>query len=107
MANSSSRKGNRFHYAATLLGALAVLALTPATANATDDQPGNSAGGQCTHTDANGFTIPMDDGQDILVDAKIVSCRNGKTTTTTAPKRNVSQARTPALADAPILSVKP
>jgi hypothetical protein len=107
MSTSSSRKVTHFQYIATLLGAVAVFALAPATANATDNQPGSPGGGACTHTDANGYPIPMDDGQDIFVDGTIVSCRDGKTTTTTAPKRGVSNVRPASLKNAPVLSVQP
>ena len=45
MTSSTIRKVTRFQYAATLLGALAIFALAPATANATDnDTTGPSAG---------------------------------------------------------------
>lgn len=85
MSASTSRKS--FRYAATLLGAFAVLAVAPATAFATDNEPTPGGGGSCNYTDADGFNIPMDDGQDVFVDGKIVSCRNGKITVTVAPKR--------------------
>ena len=51
----------RFKYAATLLGAFAILALAPATAHA---QPvdGTTGGGGCTYTDKDGYPIPIDDG---------------------------------------------
>jgi hypothetical protein len=99
---SATRKLTRFQYAATLLGALAVVALAPATAHATDNEPTGSGGG-CTYTDADGYDIPIDNGQDVFVDGKIVSCRDGKTIVTTAPKRGVGNLR-PQLVD-PNLSV--
>jgi hypothetical protein len=84
---TTSRKISGVKYAATLLGAFAVLAIAPATAYAADNEPTPGGGASCTHTDADGYSIPMDDGQDVFVDGKIVSCRNGKITVTTAPKR--------------------
>lgn len=82
---------SRIRYAATLAGALAVLVLTPATAYAVDNEPTPASG--CTYTDADGYPIPIDDGQDVFVDGKIVSCRNGKIITTTAPARNGASVR--------------
>lgn len=92
-----------FTYAATLLGAFAVLTLAPATAHAADNQPIPGGGGGCTYTDADGFPIPIDDGQDVFVDGKIVSCRGGTITTTTAPARN-SVFRPPLINRAPVLA---
>ncbi|OBK73612.1 hypothetical protein [Mycobacterium sp. 1274761.0] len=80
----------RIKYAATLVGALGILFLAPATAHAVDNEP--TPGGGCTYTDADGYPIPIDDGQDVFVDGKIVSCRGGKIVVTTAPKRNVVRA---------------
>lgn len=73
-----------FKYAATVIGALAFVALAPATANA---QPvdNTGGGGGCTYTDKDGYDVPIDDGQDVFVDGKIVSCRGGKIVITTAP----------------------
>jgi hypothetical protein len=88
---STTRKLTRFQYAATLLGALAFVALAPATAHATDNEPG--PGGGCHYTDADGFDIPIDDGQDVFVDGKIVSCRGGTIVVTTAPKRGLGNVR--------------
>jgi hypothetical protein len=86
MIASTARKVTGFKYAATLVGALAVLALAPATAHAVDNDP-TPGGGGCTYTDADGYDIPIDNGQDVFVDGKIVSCRDGKIVVTTAPKR--------------------
>ncbi len=88
MTNSTTRKLTRFQYAATLLGALAFVALAPtATAYATDNDPTGPSGG-CHYTDADGYDIPIDEGQDVFVDGKIVSCRGGSIVVTTAPKAN-------------------
>lgn len=84
MSASTTRRGIK--YAATILGAFAVLAVAPATAFATDNEPGPGSGG-CTYTDADGYPIPIDDGQDVFVDGKIVSCRGGTIVVTTAPSR--------------------
>jgi hypothetical protein len=102
MITSTTRKLTRFQYAATLLGALAVVALAPATAHATDNEPTGPSGG-CHYTDADGYDIPIDDGQDVFVDGKIVSCRGGTITVTTAPMRGAAGVR-PELSD-PNLSV--
>ena len=75
---STARNLTRFKYAATLLGAIAVFALAPATAYA---QPVNGAGdGGCHYTDKDGYDIPIDDGQSVLVDGKTVSCSGGTIT---------------------------
>lgn len=74
----------RFQYAATLLGALAFVALAPATANA---QPVNNTGdGGCHYTDKDGYDIPIDDGQSVKVDGKTVSCSGGTITVSNAVK---------------------
>lgn len=85
MTASTTRKGIK--YAATILGAFAVLAVAPATAFATDNEPGGGGGGGCTYTDADGYSIPIDNGQGVFVDGKIVSCKDGKITETTQPLR--------------------
>jgi hypothetical protein len=85
MSASTTRKVTGFKYAATILGAFAVLAIAPATAYAVDNEP--TPGGGCTYTDADGYDIPIDEGQDVFVDGKIVSCRGGKIVITTAPQR--------------------
>ena len=78
MNGSTARKLRRFNYAATLLGAMAVFALAPATAHA---QPVNGAGdGGCHYTDKDGYDVPIDDGQSVLVDGKTVSCSGGTIT---------------------------
>lgn len=78
MNGSTARKLSRFNYAATLLGAMAVFALAPATAHA---QPVNGAGdGGCHYTDKDGYDVPIDDGQSVLVDGKTVSCSGGTIT---------------------------
>jgi hypothetical protein len=82
---------HRAKYAATLLGAFAILALAPATANAVDNEQTPDTSG-CTYTDADGYPVPIDNGQDVFVDGKIVSCRNGKIVITTAPKRDAVRA---------------
>ena len=81
---STARNLTRFKYAATLLGAMAVFALAPATAYA---QPVNGAGdGGCHYTDKDGYDIPIDDGQSVVVDGKTVSCSGGTITVSLAPK---------------------
>jgi hypothetical protein len=92
---SSTPTVTRFKYAASLLGAFAILALAPATAHATDDGP--SPGGGCTYVDKDGYPIPIDDGQAVIVDGKTVSCSGGTITTTPAPKKNVGNVRVPVI----------
>ncbi len=79
----STRKLTGFKYAATLVGALAVVALAPATAHALPVN--NNESGGCHYTDKDGYDIPIDEGQDVFVDGKIVSCRGGTTVVTIAP----------------------
>lgn len=92
MTTSTTRPLTRFQYVAMLLGALAVFIFAPATAYAVDNEP-TPGGGGCTYTDADGYDIPIDDGQDVFVDGKIVSCRGGKIVITTAPQRNGASVR--------------
>lgn len=92
MITSAARILIAIKYAVTLSGVLAVLILAPATARAVDNNPTPGSGG-CTYTDADGYDIPIDNGQDVFVDGKIVSCRDGKVVVTTAPARgNVARA---------------
>ena len=88
MNSSTTRKLTRFQYAATLVGALAVVALAPATAHA---QPVGSSGadGGCHYTDKDGYDIPIDDGQGVIVDGKTVTCNGGTITVSAAPSRSV------------------
>src|SRR5689334_14476624 len=89
MTASTARNLPRFKYAATLLGAMAFLALAPAVAHA---QPVNGAGGAgCTYTDADGYDIPIDDGQSVIVDGKTVTCKGG--TITVASKTTAGGVR--------------
>jgi hypothetical protein len=80
-----SKSTKNFKYAATLLGALAILAIAPATAFAEDNDP--SGPGGCHYTDADGYDIPIHNGEDVYVDGKIVSCRGGSIVVTTPPAR--------------------
>jgi hypothetical protein len=104
MTASSARKLTRFQYAATLLGALAFVALAPATANA---QPVNGAGdGGCHYTDKDGYDIPIDDGQSVIVDGKTVSCSGG--TITVSSKSGVGGVRPPLVnGNLPVLAESP
>lgn len=76
----------RFKYAATLLGAFAIVALAPATANALPVNHNGESGG-CTYTDADGYDVPIDEGQTVFVDGKLVTCKGGSIVVTTAPER--------------------
>ena len=92
---ASTGPKSRFKYAATILGAFAILAIAPATAHAVDDNPGPGGGG-CTYTDKDGYPIPIDDGQSVIVDGKTVTCSGG-TITTTPAKKNVGNVRVPVI----------
>lgn len=106
MITSTTRKLTRSQYAAALLGALAVIAF-PATAHAADNEPTGPSSG-CTYTDADGYDIPIDEGQDVFVDGKIVSCRGGSIVVTTAPKRGVGNVRPPLVnGNLPVLAEAP
>jgi hypothetical protein len=96
---ATPRKLTRFQYAATLLGALAFVALAPAIANA---QPVGSAGadGGCHYTDKDGYDIPIDDGQGVIVDGKTVTCNGGTITVSAAPSRSVG-TKQPVLSGTP------
>ena len=98
-----SKSTNNFKYAATLLGALAILAIAPATAFAEDNDP--SGPGGCHYTDADGYDIPIHNGEDVYVDGKIVSCRGGSIVVTTPPARG-SDVRGPLAGggDLPVLT---
>ena len=101
---TTTRKLTGIKYAATLLGALSVLLVAPATAHAVDnEQTPGSAG--CNYTDAEGYNIPIDDGQTVFVDGKLVTCKGGQITVTTAPKRNV--IKQPVFGTAPVLTAAP
>lgn len=106
MSTSTTRKLTRFQYAATLLGGLAIAVLAPATAHATDNEPGPGGGG-CHYTDADGYDIPIDEGQDVFVDGKIVSCRGGSIVITTAPLRNTGTVRPPLDPNGSVLTQTP
>ncbi|MBY0285940.1 MAG: hypothetical protein K2X52_02160 [Mycobacteriaceae bacterium] len=93
---------NNFKYAATLLGALAILSIAPATAFAEDNDP--SGPGGCNYTDADGYTIPIHNGEDVYVDGKIVSCRNGSVVVTTPPARGNDVRGPLAGGNAPVLA---
>jgi hypothetical protein len=106
MTASTTRKLTRFQYAATLLGALAFVALAPATAHA---QPvGNGADGGCHYTDKDGYDIPIDDGQSVLVDGKTVSCSGGTITVSKTVKGGVGNVRPPLVTgNLPVLEQAP
>jgi hypothetical protein len=92
MTTSTNRKLTRFQYAATLLGALAFVAIAPGVAHATDNGPGPGGGG-CHYTDKDGYDIPIDDGQAVLVDGKTVSCSGGTITVSGAVKSGATGVR--------------
>ncbi|GFG48893.1 hypothetical protein CQY20_13940 [Mycolicibacterium agri] len=87
MTKSTTDKLTRIKYAAVLLGAVGAFALAPATAHAVDNEPAPGGDKGCHYTDADGYDIPIDDGQDVFVDGKIVSCRGGQVIVTNPPNR--------------------
>lgn len=106
MSTSTTRSLSRLRYAAMLIGAAAVFVFAPATAFAAPIEP--TSGGGCTYTDADGYDIPIDEGQDVFVDGKLVSCRGGSVVVTTPPKAGVRGVRpqlvTPNL---PVFAARP
>jgi len=93
---------SKFKYTATLLGAFAVLAIAPATAFAADND--DSGPGGCFYTDADGYSIPIHNGEDVFVDGKIVSCRGGQIVVTTPPQRGVQGLRPQLDGKLPVLA---
>lgn len=87
---SNTRNLKRFQYAATLLGALAIVTLAPATAHADDNGSGGPSGG-CHYTDPDGYDIPIDEGQGVIVGGKTVTCTGGKIVVSNAT--NISGGR--------------
>jgi hypothetical protein len=108
MTTSTTSKATRFKYAATLLGAFAIVALAPATANALPVDHNGESGG-CTYTDADGYDIPIDEGQTVFVDGKLVTCKSGSIVVTTAPSRaqggKTATTLPGKLGNAPVLTV--
>jgi hypothetical protein len=91
MTTSTTRKLTRFQYAATLLGALAFVAIAPGIAHA---QPvNNNEGGGCHYTDKDGYDIPIDEGQSVLVDGKTVTCTGGTITESKTTKGGLGSVR--------------
>lgn len=90
MITSTTRTLSGIKTTATILGALFFFVFAPATAYAVDNEPTPGSGG-CNYTDADGYDIPIDDGQTVFVDGKLVTCKGGQIVVTTAPKRNVVQ----------------
>ncbi len=76
---------NRFSRIASLFAVVAAFAAVPTAAQALDNNttPGNSGG--CTYTDKDGYDIPLDEGQTVFVDGKLVTCKGGTVVITTAP----------------------
>lgn len=79
MTESTARKVTGLQYAATILGAFAVMILAPATAHAVDNNGPSDSGG-CHYTDKDGYDIPIDEGQSVKVDGKTVTCTGGTIT---------------------------
>lgn len=98
------KNATRIHYAAALFGALAIVSLAPATAYA---EPNGSSGpsGGCHYTDPDGYDIPIDEGQGVIVGGKLVTCTGGKTVVTDAPARTNPHRPVPP-SHAPVLTRK-
>jgi len=77
------KSNNSFKCTATLLGALAILSIAPATAFA-DESSG------CNYKGA-----AIDNGDDVFVDGMIASCRRGSIVVTTPPERAGTGLSTP------------
>ena len=71
------KPANNFKGAAIVIGALVMLSAAPTTALAEANGPGG-----CHYTDK-----LIDNGDDVLVDGKIVSCRRGSIVVTVPPDR--------------------
>lgn len=96
MIKSTSSKLSGVNYAAALLGALAVFALAPATAQALP--PGDTTGNTgCHYTDKDGYDIPIDDGQSVIVDGKTVTCSGGTITVSQTSTGGARPQRIPNL----------
>jgi hypothetical protein len=92
MTTSTIRTLTPFQYAATLLGAMAIVALAPATAHADPNGPTGGSSG-CHYTDPDGYDIPIDEGQGVIVGGKLVTCTGGTIVVTTAAHSGVNNAR--------------
>jgi hypothetical protein len=107
MDTSNTRKLTGLKYAATLLGAIAFIAIAPATANALPVNHNGESGG-CTYTDADGYPVDLDEGQTIFVDGKLVTCKGGTIVVTTAPEAAPGGAKASkvpgTLKNAPVLA---
>jgi hypothetical protein len=77
---------NRFTRMIGLFSVMAALVAVPAAAHAQDNNPAPTSGGGCTHTDKDGYDIPIDEGQTVFVDGKLVTCKGGTIIITTAPQ---------------------
>jgi hypothetical protein len=76
---------NRFTRMIGLFSVMAALVALPAAAHAQDNNPTGGSGGGCHHTDKDGYDIPIDEGQTVFVDGKLVTCKGGTIVITTAP----------------------
>jgi hypothetical protein len=75
---------SRFTRMVGLLSVMAALVALPAAAHAQDNNPTGGSGG-CHHTDKDGYDIPIDEGQTVFVDGKLVTCKGGTIIITSAP----------------------
>jgi hypothetical protein len=75
---------NRITRMIGLFSVMAALVALPAVANAQPVNPTGGSGG-CHHTDKDGYDIPIDEGQSVIVDGKVVTCTGGTVVITNAP----------------------
>src|SRR5947208_8449357 len=79
-----------------LLSMIAALAAIPAAANAPDNNAtGGTGPGGCHATDKDGNDIPLDDGQTVFVDGKLMTCHSGTVVITTAQMTTGSTKKPP------------
>lgn len=69
---------------ASLLIVLSSLAVPTAAFAADDSSPAGDGG--CFYTDEDGYDIPIFDGEGVIVDGKLVTCKSGELTIERAPR---------------------
>jgi hypothetical protein len=75
---------NRFTRIVSLLAVVAAVGVLPGAAHAMDNDDPSGPGG-CHYSDSDGYDIPIHDGETVFVDGKLVTCKGGTITITTAP----------------------
>jgi hypothetical protein len=72
---------------ATMFAVAAAFAAAAPAAHAMDNTHAGDTGG-CHYTDKDGYDIPIDDGQSVIVDGKTVTCSGGTVVVTATSKSN-------------------